>query len=85
MLKHSTENNNEPDVHKELTYIASGTSLMFVGTVFSNVVSLIFCALSNARVILKNSISYYAVYSTDCGTWALSLRVSNPITIQGMY
>ena len=49
MPKRATEslslNNNEPNVHPELTYIASGTGLMFVGTVFSNVMSLLYGVL----------------------------------------
>ena len=36
---------NETDVHQELTYIASGTGWMFAGTVFSNVVLLIYGVL----------------------------------------
>ena len=50
MPKHSTEETSFPnasktDVHRELTYIASSTGLMFVGTMFSNVISLIYGVL----------------------------------------
>jgi len=64
MPKHSTEetsppNANETDVHKELKYIASGTGLMFAGTMFSNVISLIYGVLIAKAIGAKLLGLYY--------------------------
>ena len=78
MPKHSTESlplkNNEPDVHQELKYIASGTGLMFVGTMFSNVISLIYGILV-ARVIGAKLL----------GIFYLGTSVTGLITLAGTF
>lgn len=49
-IESQSPNNSELDIQQELTYIASGTALMFGGTLFSNVISLGYGVLT-ARVV----------------------------------
>lgn len=56
--KKLSSNVGEPDTHQELAYMASGTGLMFAGTVFSNVLSLIY-GIFVARVIGAKLLGVY--------------------------
>ena len=68
--KHEPEsqslNNSELDVQQELTYIASGTALMFGGTLFSNVISLVYGVLA-ARIVGAKLLGIFYLGSSVIG------------------